>query len=84
VQHSLFLWSSQIRVAQQHRECIVSLTLQQWLPEHTRMLRYTYITYVNFCRTVWKWLTGTTDRTGSDPLQETVLTHIICLQVNEH
>jgi len=42
------------------------------------MLPYTYIIYVvNLYRTVWKWLTGSTDRTYTDPLQAITITHII-------
>jgi hypothetical protein len=53
VQYSLFLWSLQNYVAQQHTEWIFALPLQQWITESTRMLRYTYIAYVvNLYRTV--------------------------------
>jgi hypothetical protein len=42
-----------------------------------------YIEYiVNLYRTVWKWLTRSTDRTCTFPLQATALTHIIRLQVS--
>jgi hypothetical protein len=47
------------------------------------MLSYTFIAYVSMLwLTVWKWLTGLTDRTCTDPLQATALTHIIRLQVS--
>jgi len=47
------------------------------------MLPYTYLANdVNFYRTVWKWLTGSTDRTCTYPLQSTALTYIIRLQIN--
>ena len=54
---------------------------------------YTYIDYVAYLyRTVWKWLRGSTDRTYTDPLQASVLTHthththtrIIRLQVSKN
>jgi len=66
-----------------HTECTVALPLQQKLRERTRMLPFTYMSYeVNLNRTVWKWLTGSTDRTCTDPLQATALTHITRLQVS--
>ena len=66
-----------------HTGCIVAMKIQQWLPKSFRMLLDTCIAYVvNLYRTVWKWLTRSTDRTCIDPLQVTALTHIICLQVN--
>jgi hypothetical protein len=58
-------------------ECIVAVPLQQWLSESSKMLPYTYIaSVVNLYRTAWKWLTESRDRTCTDALQATALTHI--------
>jgi hypothetical protein len=66
-----------------HIEYIVAFPLQQCLLQHARILRYTYIAYVvNLYRTVWKWLTGSRDRTCTDPLQATALTNILRLKVS--
>jgi len=66
----------------QEKKCILSLPPLQWSPERTRMLRYTYKTYVvNLYRTVWKWLAGSTDRTCTDQLQASALNHIVSLPV---
>ena len=66
-----------------HTEFIVAFPLQKWLRERDTNFRHIYIAYVgNLYRTVWKWFTGSTDRTFTDPLQATALTHIIHLQVS--